>query len=97
MTATTPEAKRKTWVKALLKRYGVYNYMAVPVGYGKSTLDFLCCHKGRFFAVETKRGGKDLTPRQKIIKEEIEDAGGVVFRVREREDVGELEKWIASL
>lgn len=73
----------KMRVKKLLIKYGVYFFMPVQSGYGAAGLDFYCCHKGRFFSVETKRPGKHLTPRQELIKETIEDAGGKVFVIGE--------------
>jgi len=57
--------------------------MPVQSGYGAAGLDFYGSHKGRFLAVETKRPGKHLTPRQELIKEAIEKAGGIVFIVGE--------------
>ncbi len=73
----------KNRVKKLLTKYGCYYFMPVQSGYGAAGLDFLCCHKGRFFSVETKRPGKHLTPRQELIKEACEQAGGVVFVIGE--------------
>ncbi|HDZ37660.1 MAG TPA: hypothetical protein ENH62_05140 [Marinobacter sp.] len=73
----------KMRVKKVLAKYGAYHFMPVQSGYGAAGLDFYCCHKGRFFSVETKRPGKHLTPRQELIKEAIEKAGGVVFVIGE--------------
>ncbi len=70
-------------VKKLLTKYGAYMFMPVQSGYGAPGLDFYGCHKGRMFAVETKRPGKHLTPRQELIKEAVEKAGGIVFVIGE--------------
>jgi penicillin-binding protein-related factor A (putative recombinase) len=42
--------------------------MPVPSGYGESTLDYIGCYKARFFAIETKKPGGKLTPRQQNTK-----------------------------
>lgn len=83
------EALVKNHVKNLLKRYGVYFFMPVQTGYGAKTLDFICSHQSRFFAVETKAPGKHLTPKQQLIREEIEEAGGKVFVVGGRYEQGD--------
>jgi hypothetical protein len=73
----------KERVKKLLREHGCYWFMPVQSGYGSATLDFLGSHRGRFFAVETKAPGKRLSPRQELVKEEIEKAAGKVFVVGE--------------
>ncbi len=77
------EERVKEHVKRLLKKYSAYYFMPVQSGYGGQTLDFLGCHKSRFFAIETKAPGHHLTPRQELIREEIESKGGVVFVIGE--------------
>lgn len=77
---STPEAKVKARVSGLLQSYdGLYYFMPVPSGYGESSLDYLGCYRGRFFAVETKAPGKAPTKRQLQCTSRIERAGGVVF------------------
>lgn len=83
MSRRTPEGRVKKKVKAHLDAIGAYYFMPVQTGYGKSTLDFLCCWRGLFFAIETKRGGKDLTPRQKDVRDRIEAARGRVYRINQ--------------
>lgn len=69
----------KRAVKAYLKSIGAWWYMPVTMGYGATTIDFLVCHKGRFYGVETKREGvKTVTPRQSCCMREIAEAGGGV-------------------
>lgn len=77
----TPEGKVKDEVKKYLTERGAYFFMPVQSGYGAATLDFLVCLNGKFIALETKAPGKKLTARQKIIAEQIADAGGYVIRV----------------
>lgn len=69
----------KDAVRAYLKEIGAYYFMPVQTGYGAATLDFLICHKGTFYGVETKRPGK-TTPsaRQACVMSEIAHAGGGV-------------------
>ena len=78
------EERVKERVKKLLRKYGAYCLMPVQSGFGSAALDFICCHQGRFFAVETKAPGKHLTARQELIQQLIEAAGGTVFVVGER-------------
>lgn len=73
----------KDRVKKLLAEHDCYKFMPVQSGYGAASLDFLGCHRGRFFAVETKAPGKHLTPRQELVKSEIEEAEGPVFVIGE--------------
>ena len=91
--AQTPEGKVKRKVSALLSSTpGVYYFMPVPSGYGESTVDYIGCHLGRFFGIETKAPGKKPTDRQRQMLAAIERAGGKTFVV----DGGttELESWL---
>lgn len=90
--ATTPEGKIKALVRARLKRLGgVYSFMPVQQGLGASTLDFLGCYKGFFFAIETKKNGETpLTPRQLGCKAEMEAAGAMVFVVYDEETADQM-------
>ena len=73
----------KEQVKKLLKKYKAYYHMPVQNGYGAPSLDFVGCHKGRFFGVETKRPGKKITARQRLTADAMTAAGGQVFVVGE--------------
>lgn len=75
----TPEGKVKTRVKNMLIEHGCWYHMPVTGGFGSSALDFICCHRGRFFSIETKAAGKKPTERQAMIAKQINRAGGVVF------------------
>lgn len=90
----TPEGVVKNRVKQVLKVYGAYWHCPVQNGMGAPSLDFVCCFKGRYFAVETKAPGKKPTPRQEITISEIEKAGGNVFVIDG--DCSELEEWLKS-
>jgi hypothetical protein len=91
--AQTPEGRVKQKVSSLLKATsGLYYDMPVPGGFGGSTLDYVGCHLGRFFAIETKRPGGKPTPRQRQIIARMEAAGAKVCVIDG--DLGELEDWL---
>ena len=92
----TDEAQWKERVKKLFKEVGeeLYYHMPVMNGMGAPTLDFICCWQGRYFAVETKDKSKDLTLRQCITRDNMIKAGGVVFRVRNAEELELLRAWL---
>lgn len=56
-----------------------FYWMPVPSGRGAPFLDFVGCYKGKFFAIETKVFGKQPTPRQRLIIEQVIRAGGETF------------------
>ena len=78
----TPEGKVKEKVKKILQAHGAYYHMPVQNGMGKPSLDFVCCHEGRFLAIETKTEKGDLTLRQKATIEEMQKAGAIVLVIR---------------
>lgn len=89
----TPEGKVKQKVSRLLKSTGdVYYHMPVPGGFGGTTLDYIGCHRGRFFAIETKKPGGKPTDRQKTIIDQINTSGGKTFVIDG--DTTELEHWL---
>lgn len=97
----TPEGKVKAKVKALLTKYGAYQFWPVQTGYGAATLDCLGTHDGIFLSIETKAPGKKLTPRQEDTALRMREAGGIVFIVGERllpggtySGMTELETWL---
>lgn len=91
--AQKPEGKVKQKVSGLLKATpGTYYDMPVPGGFGGSTLDYVGCHRGDFFAIETKAPGKKPTPRQRQIIARMTAAGAKVFVIDG--DLTELEDWL---
>lgn len=93
--AQTPEGKVKAKVSRLLSATpGVYYHMPVPGGYGGTTLDYIGCYLGSFFAIETKKPGAKPTDRQKQIIASIERAGGKVFVIDGNTE--ELEQWLRT-
>jgi hypothetical protein len=75
----TPEGKLKADLKAFLKEQGAYFFMPVQCGFGKRSVDFICCLKGRFVAIETKIWPRKSTPLQRLCLEEVRKAGGIAF------------------
>ena len=93
--ATTPEGKVKKTVSTLLKSVdGLFYTMPVPSGFGESTLDYIGCYRGKYFAVETKAPGKKPTDRQQAIIAKMRAAGGAVFVIDG--DLTELKSWITE-
>lgn len=92
----TPEGKVKKKVSDYLKSVaGLYYFMPVPSGYGESTLDYIGCLHGYYFAIETKAPGGKPTNRQNQIIGLIERAGGKVFVIDG--DISELTEWTTTI
>jgi hypothetical protein len=78
----TPEGRIKAMVKRALDQLPkMYRFMPVQNGMGAPGLDFYLCAGGWFIAIETKKPGGKLTPRQEQTKADIEAADGLVFVV----------------
>lgn len=92
--ATTPEGKVKAKVKALLREHGAYWHCPVQNGMGAPSLDFIGCHRGAYYGIETKAGNKRPTPRQETTIEQIRLAGGLAFVVNEVTGLEELQDWL---
>lgn len=87
----TPEGRVKEKVKrALANVRMVYRFMPVQNGMGSPALDFYCCARGIFVAIETKVPGKKLTERQHTTATQIANAGGAVFVIRDDADVAHM-------
>ena len=74
----------------------VLGYFHCPVvnGMGEPTLDFIGCYQGRFFAVETKAGSKQMTDRQELTAFTMREAGGAVFLINDETGVEPLKQWL---
>jgi hypothetical protein len=84
----TPEGEVKKAYRELIDTLG-YRFSPVQTGWGKRTLDDLCCIRGRFVAIEGKRvdNAKGMKPFQAIIADEIRAAGGLAFPARSVDEV----------
>ncbi len=100
----TPEGKVKAKVKKTIQKYRetwsshVFEWWPVPSGYGASKLDCLIHINGWSCWIETKRKGKEPTPRQKIDIVDIEKAGILVFVIDDVDDptLDTLYNWLVS-
>jgi pantoate kinase len=82
--STTPEAKVKAKIRAILKEHNVYYAMPIGTGYGNSGVpDFLCCVNGKFLAIEAKAGKGKTTALQEKNLSHIHRCGGDAWVVNE--------------
>jgi hypothetical protein len=82
--ATTPEAKVKAKVKAVLNKYGAYHFSPATGGYGKSGVpDIIACYEGKFLAIECKAGTNKTTALQEANLAHINRQGGLAFVINE--------------
>jgi hypothetical protein len=82
--ASTPEAKVKKQIRAILDEYGAYYAMPIGSGYGNSGVpDFLVCYKGWFIGIEAKAGQGKVTALQEFNLNKIAKAGGVTLVINE--------------
>lgn len=91
--ARTPEAAVKAAVKARLKELGVWWCMPIGTQFGNSGVpDFICCHEGRFLAIETKAPGKrrNTTVMQDKQIMGIHKAGGVAMVIDNADQLDEF-------
>ena len=84
--ATTPEAKVKAKIKAILKAHNIYYAMPIGTGYGNSGVpDFLVCLNGEFLAIEAKAGRGVPTALQEKNLKAIKEAGGRALVINEED------------
>ena len=82
--ASTPEAKVKKQIRAILDGYGAYYAMPIGSGYGNSGVpDFLVCYKGWFIGIEAKAGKGKTTALQDLNLDKIKKAGGLTLIINE--------------
>jgi hypothetical protein len=75
----TPEGKLKEEVKGYLRSIDGHFFMPLPTSWGANAVDFICCVRGRYVAIETKIGPRRPTPRQLAFLKKVRDAGGIGF------------------
>ena len=96
----TPEGRVKDGVKMVLAKYKVYYHCPVQNGMGAPSLDFIGCHVGHYFGIETKAPGKRPTPRQLITMANITRCGGKIFVIDgtdKTDTYNDLDEWISDL
>jgi hypothetical protein len=95
--ATTPEAKVKKQIRAVLDAHGAYYAMPIGTGFGNSGVpDFLVCVGGRFIGVEAKAGKGTTTALQDANLTKIRANGGLALVINET-NINELKEtliWI---
>ena len=80
----TPEGKVKARVKSILTSLGAWYAMPLGTAFGKRGVpDFLVCHRGKFFSIETKAGKGKTTALQEYVMARIREAGGVTLIINE--------------
>lgn len=73
------EDQVKRAIKQYLDSLGAYWFCPVQMGYGARTVDFLCCVKGHFVAVEAKSSTGKARGAQMATLQEIRNAGGIAL------------------
>jgi len=92
----TPEGKIKAKLNKALKDFPyVWKFMPVQMGMGAPALDYILCVAGGFIAIEAKKPGGKVTPRQRNTIDAINEAGGVVFIVEDDETLAAALSFIA--
>lgn len=97
--ASTPEAKVKKKVRALLDEYNVYHFMPPANGFGRAGIpDIVGCFSGRFIAVECKAGNNTTTALQDRELQRIKEAGGYALVINENNinELKELMEWMTQ-
>lgn len=82
--AATPEGAVKNRIKQYLNTLGVWYFSPPANGFGRSGIpDIVCCHNGRFVAIEVKAPGKrtNTTTMQDRELAGINAAGGTALVV----------------
>ena len=86
----TPEGKVKALVNRRLEQHfgrRCYRFMPVQNGMGAPGLDYHCCIDGLAVYIETKMEGKTLTERQRLTRNRIEEASGLVFEIHNKVEI----------
>ncbi|PWT75888.1 MAG: hypothetical protein C5B60_04770 [Chloroflexi bacterium] len=87
----TPEGKVKDEISKGLNSLGEDCHFEMPVnyGYGRRSIDYIGCFKGRYFGIEAKSPSKRSKPTriQELILAKIRRAGGIGIVARSWADV----------
>lgn len=75
----TPEGKLKAEVKGYLHAIDAHFFMPLPTSWGANAVDFICCVRGRYVAIETKIRPRKATARQNAFLHNVQRAGGIAF------------------
>jgi hypothetical protein len=100
------EADVKKKLKAELKNLPAFwwHFMPVSLGMGVHGVpDFVCCYRGQFVAIETKRPGRrnekseGLSALQVKVRDQIHSAGGKYFLVDDKDTIEDVLYWIHNI
>lgn len=82
----------------MLKRHGVWYFMPVMGGMGRSGIpDIICIVGGLFVGIECKAdASRKPTALQLHCAEQIKKAGGYWFLVCDDESLEKVEEWVAN-
>lgn len=87
----TPEGKVKAKVRGILNKHGVYFFSPLGSMLGRGGIpDIICCHRGKFLAIECKAGRNTTTALQNKELADIRAHQGIALVVNE-ENVDGLE------
>ena len=76
----SPEGHEKKAIKKYLDNIGAWYFSPYMAGFGKAGVpDLIACLNGKFIGIEVKREGKNPTPIQSRLMEEIVRAGGIAL------------------
>lgn len=94
--ASTPEAKMKKKVDAVLKEFGIWFFAPQSGIYGRSGIpDRIACVKGLMVGIEVKASPKQKpTALQDKTMEDMMLAGAVCFVVDDEESLEGLRTWL---
>lgn len=90
------DVKRRVSALLLLaKTHGqAYIWMPVITGWGKRSLDYICCVRGQFLTIETKASGEWLRPDQRQRARDMYEAGADVFIISGPDGYAALERYL---
>lgn len=93
----TPEGIVKSKIRKVLVKYGdrVYYEMNVPFGFGTTSVDYVGCVAGWFFAIEAKRAKGKPTSRQEGVIERMNAAGAQTFVINDDASLYEFDAWLS--
>ena len=75
----------------------IFRLCQVPSVRGGATLDYILCIDGHFVAIEAKKTGAKMSPRQEATATAIRKAGGKVFVISDWEELSEFTEFVIKL
>jgi hypothetical protein len=100
----TEDAVKDALKKAVKDIPHFWYYMPVQTGYGvKGIPDFVCCYRGQFIGIETKKPGRrgeareGLSVWQEKVKEQVIKAGGKYYKIDDQESIDDFMWWVTCI